>query len=264
MNFIKRILKYFYRKLIIFLSNFFYKKKIRTQCMGSNYGKWCFIENVNLENSTMLSCGVGEDISFDVEMIKKYNLKVIFIDPTPRAISHFQSIMDSFDQLKYSKEYSKDGKQNASSYDLSGLKKDNFFLIKKAIWSESKKILKFFYPLNKSNVSMSVSNFSNNYNQNSEHILVETISYDDVIKNFNIKFLPLIKLDIEGAEKYVLQKIIESQVQPKQILVEFDELHTYEIKQLIKYKMIHKKLTEAGYTSIVTNHFSNQLYVKNE
>jgi hypothetical protein len=74
----------------------------------------------------------------------------------------------------------------------------------------------------------------------------------------------MIKLDIEGAEKNVLEKIIESQVQPKQILVEFDELYTYKIKQLIKYKMIHKKLTEAGYTSIVTNHFSNQLYVKNE
>jgi len=201
-------------------------------------------------------------------MIKKYNLKVIFIDPTPRAISHFESIMSSFDKLKnskeYSKEYSKDGRQCASSYDLTGLNKDNFFLIKKAIWSESKKNLKFFYPINRSNVSMSVSNFSNNYNQNSEHILVETISYDDVIKNFNIKFLPLIKLDIEGAEEYVLSKIIQSQVQPKQILVEFDELYTYEIKQLLKYRMIHKKLTKAGYTSIVTNHFSNQLYIKND
>ena len=70
MNLIQRIFNYFYRKIIIFLSNFFYKKKITTQCMGSNYGKWCFIENINLKNSTILSCGVGEDISFDIEMIK--------------------------------------------------------------------------------------------------------------------------------------------------------------------------------------------------
>ena len=76
--------------------------------------------------------------------------------------------------------------------------------------------------------------------------------------------MPLIKLNIEGSECNVLNNLLESPVLPKQILVEFDELYTYEINQIKKYNKLHKKLNDTGYKSIVTNSFSNQLYIKND
>ena len=49
-----------------------------------------------LKNGRAVSAGVGEDISFDVEMINAYNPKVILIDPTPRAIAHFRQVEEKF------------------------------------------------------------------------------------------------------------------------------------------------------------------------
>ena len=49
---------------------------------GSKYGGWHFYDDTSLKYSTIVSCGVGEDISFDIEMINYYKLKVILVDPT--------------------------------------------------------------------------------------------------------------------------------------------------------------------------------------
>ena len=45
----------------------------KTLYLGTEYGGWHLIHNENLNNSLMISAGVGEDISFDIEMINKYN-----------------------------------------------------------------------------------------------------------------------------------------------------------------------------------------------
>ena len=41
-------------------------------CMGSEYGKWCFVDHQDLYNSVVISGGVGEDISFDVDFASEY------------------------------------------------------------------------------------------------------------------------------------------------------------------------------------------------
>lgn len=263
-KFIKRLLRFIYRKIITkFFDIIFSRKKIATKFLGSNYGGWQFLDDKNLNNSVIISCGAGEDVSFDIEMITKYNCKVIFVDPNPRSIKHLDLILQKIGN-KRKIEYTKDGKQHIECYDLSKVSIDKIEFVKKAIWTESNKNIKFFYPNNRSHVSLSITNFSNNYDQNSDHIYVETISYSDIIKKFNILELPLIKLDIEGSECNVLNNLLESPVLPKQILVEFDELYTYEINQIKKYNKLHKKLNDTGYKSIVTNSFSNQLYIKND
>ena len=73
----------------------------------------------------------------------------------------------------------------------------------------------------------------------------------------------MLKLDIEGAECDVILNLIENNLLPDQILVEFDELYTYDLKQLRKYLRLHNKLTK-NCLSVKTQHFSNQLYIKRE
>jgi hypothetical protein len=62
---------------------------------GSNYGGWSFLKNNNLKKKYIISAGLGEDASFDVELISKYKCKILVVDPTPNAIKHYNQIMDN-------------------------------------------------------------------------------------------------------------------------------------------------------------------------
>jgi hypothetical protein len=50
--------------------------------LGSAYGGWTFEPSSDLERATILSCGLGEDASFDVEFAAAFNARVIIVDPT--------------------------------------------------------------------------------------------------------------------------------------------------------------------------------------
>ena len=44
------------------------------------------------ENSIIYSGGVGEDMSFDLLLLSKYNCNIFLIDPTTKAIKHFDEV----------------------------------------------------------------------------------------------------------------------------------------------------------------------------
>ena len=49
-----------------------------------------------MRNSIIVSCGLGNDASFDIDYINKYNAKVIIADPTPAAKKHYENIVNNF------------------------------------------------------------------------------------------------------------------------------------------------------------------------
>ena len=54
-----------------------------------------YFSDKNLSNQiVIISAGVGEDISFDIEMLNNYQAKLYLVDPTPRAILYIQKIID--------------------------------------------------------------------------------------------------------------------------------------------------------------------------
>jgi hypothetical protein len=58
---------------------------------GSNYGGF-FVHPLGLnEESLVYSFGVGEDISFDKEIILRHRCCVFAFDPTPRCINWIKS-----------------------------------------------------------------------------------------------------------------------------------------------------------------------------
>jgi hypothetical protein len=75
-------------------------EKYSLERLGTEYGGWTFIDEKKLYDSTIISAGLGEDASFDVEFAQKYNSRVIIVDPTPRAIQHFEEIKRSLDRKK--------------------------------------------------------------------------------------------------------------------------------------------------------------------
>src|SRR3569832_187068 len=64
--------------------------------LGSCYGGWTFVEDPALCGSVMISCGLGEDASFDIEFAARFGAQVLLVDPTPRAIKHFEEISSKY------------------------------------------------------------------------------------------------------------------------------------------------------------------------
>lgn len=229
-------------------------KKFNIAHMGSNYGGWYFVDEKELYNSTIISAGLGEDASFDIEFSSKYNAKVVIIDPTPRAIKHFNEIKSSLGQ-KNTKKYSYTGNQSINSYDLEKINKNNLVLIEKALWIKCDKI-KFYAPQNTDFVSYSFYEKSDNY------FFVKTETLMNICKKFNINNsnFYLLKMDIEGAEISIIKYLIKNKIFPKQILVEFEGLNKNRSQEIRKIVAIDKLLKNSNYSLIKIKGYSNFLY----
>jgi FkbM family methyltransferase len=230
--------------------------------MGSNYGGWSFLDDKDLENKIIISAGLGEDASFDIELINKYNCKIIVVDPTPRAIDHYNEIIKSTGEPK-NDSYQEGGNQIISSYDLTNINNKNFILVKRGLHNLDNEELKFFAPPNKNHVSYSIIDWQNNYKKESDFIKIKTITVKSILKEFDIKNFEMIKLDIEGSEVEVLNQMIDDKIFPNQILVEFDELNKINKVSIERFFDIHQKLLSKEYKLIRTkSKFPDFLYIK--
>lgn len=229
--------------------------------LGTPYGGWEFIDK-NLYNSTIISAGIGEDISFDVEFINKYDAKVILIDPTPRSIEHINKVIENIGNKKTLEYDSTSGNQPIESYELSNVKKNNIIFVDRALFNEDNKLIKFYSPPNPEHVSHSVSDFQNKFRKNKNFIEVKTATVESLMKDHKLKEIDLIKLDIEGSENFVIPNLIKSKIFPNQILVEFDELEGNYIRSYIKAYSIFLQLFKNGYKLISTEKYPSFLFLK--
>lgn len=258
-NFFKKILP---SKKNLLIKKLDFKHLNNIIYIGSDYGGWSFQENKNLENKFIISAGLGEDASFDIELINKYNCKVIIVDPTPRAIDHYNQIIKNSGTPKKDS-YKEGGKQIISSYDLTNINNKNLILIKKGLYNSDNEELKFFAPPNKSHVSHSIIDWQNDYKKKTEFINIKTITVRSILKEFDIQSLEMLKLDIEGSEIEALDLMINEKILPNQILVEFDELNKINEIAIKRFSDIHQKLLMKEYELIKTNSkFPDFLYIK--
>ena len=230
--------------------------------LGTPYGGWYFSETNLPKKPTLLSAGVGEDVSFDIEILNNYSAKVYFVDPTPRSISHIDKIIDNLGKQKSVEFDIKSGNQPIEAYDLSSIQRGDFLLIKKALYNQADLKIKFFKPSNVEFVSHSISNYQNQFSKKTDYIEVTTITIENIINQYEIDHLDILKLDIEGAENQVIPNLLKKKIFPTQILVEFDELATNFISPYLKALTIFLKLKLHSYELVKTNQFPNYLFVK--
>lgn len=101
--------------------------KCNTEKHGNEYGGWTICPDGVTKNSIVYSFGIGEDISFDLSLIEKYDCQVYGFDPTPKSVSW-----------------------------ISNQKLPSNFRFYKVGLSDTDSLVKFYPPENENNVSYSV------------------------------------------------------------------------------------------------------------
>lgn len=178
--------------------------------LGQSGASWTVPETFLAKGAICYCGGVGEDISFDTELVRTYGCVVFAFDPTPKAIAHVAA--------------------NASNL-------PSFHFMPVGLWSEEA-TLKFYEPRNPEHVSHSVKNL-----QDTEAFFTADCKpVSAIMKSKGHKRIDLIKLDIEGAEYEVLAEMLASRVTPRVLCVEFDQ----PTSPLITLKMIGR-IRDEGY-----------------
>jgi hypothetical protein len=235
-----------------------YHEGITVQGLGSEYGRKFFSTNLR-DKPLLVSGGVGEDISFDVEFISQYGAKVYLFDPTPRAIQHIMEVNRRFGTTSECS-YSKTGKQPANSYDLRLVNPKNLMLKEFALL-ESAKTVKFYEPPVPDHVSYSVQNIQNHFHSKGSYIEVQALGPQEVVQLTGTNYIDVLKLDIEGSEYLYLSSSFEKGIFPKQVLIEIDELHFPSLQSRSIAKKIFRLFEQYDYILIYIDGY-NFTYVR--
>lgn len=211
------------------------------ESLGTNYGGWSIPKDANLNNNSIIySGGVGEDMSFDLKLEDKYKCKIFLIDPTQRAIKHYEEVKEFYN----TKINNFTGNIQADYlYNIIDLHPDfdNYTYINKGLYKEKSK-LKFYKQTNPNYVSQSLVNnmYGNDYDE------VEVDSIKNIMKTYNHSKIDLLKLDIEGSEIDVLNKMLDDEIYPKYLCIEFDLLLKKKDPNQLTQKLV-KRLQENNY-----------------
>lgn len=192
---------------------------------GTEYGGWNVPNGYLDENSICYCVGAGEDVSFDIELINNFNCNVITIDPTPRAIKHFNDIVNNTKHNIKTKILS--GDAQGKCYNTNENVDRKWTFLPYGLWIKDT-VQKFYVPQNNEHVSHSIVNLQ----QTNEFFKAKCKTLKTIMKELNHTNIDLLKMDIEGAEHQVIKKIFKDKIYPNILLIEFDQ--PCEVKKMNK------------------------------
>jgi FkbM family methyltransferase len=158
------------------------------------------------------SFGVGEEISFDRELIHRFGVTVHAFDPTPRSIQWVQT-------------------QTVP----------NHFVFHPYGVAAQDGLRQFIPPRNQQHVSHSVLKRDSPW----EAIEVPVQRLSTILRILDHTRIDVLKMDVEGAEYEVITDLLDSGIMVAQLLVEFH--HRWPEVGISKTKHAIRQLNDAGY-----------------
>ena len=188
--------------------------------LGTEYGSWVIPHSISLSSdSVVYSAGVGEDISFDLLLQSKHNCNIVLIDPTSRSKIHFDEVVKFYKTNDWN--FSGDTQTDYQSK-IKDIKPDldKFKFLDIGLW-KCKDVLKFYKHDNPQYVSQTL--IEDMFGENYDEINVNSVK-NIMVENGHNK-IDLLKIDVEGAEIEVINKMLDDEIYPKYICMELD-LHS--------------------------------------
>lgn len=216
--------------------------------LGTRYGGWWLdtaMTNEITPSDVVISCGAGEDLSFDLGLQERTGCTVVIVDPTPRAVAHYAQLKNAAARGETIAINNGPG-----TYDAAGVDFSKLILEPLAIWNREES-LTLWFPVNPSHVSLSVMKNKNGQ----ERITVPATTIAGLVKKYAISRLPLVKLDVENAEVTVVNDIIERGIRPRQLALEIDELNFPGAGTMARVRDLTARLADYGY---VARHFDGE------
>jgi len=226
------------------------RKNPKVERLGTNYGGWYVPAIMELDdNSIVYSAGVGEDISFDLLLHSKYNCNIYLIDPTFAAAKHYAEVMQYY---LNGKSFTGNIQQDYYSC-ISSLNPnfDKFEYIEVGLWDQ-KDELKFYKQTNEKYVSQSL--VENMFGQKYDTVQVDTIK--SMMDQHGHTHIDLLKLDIEGAEIKTVNQMLDDQIYPTYVLIEFDLFLKKKDLENNTQKLIDRMMQKEGYKMIKNDNFN--------
>ena len=221
---------------------------------GTAYGGFHYPRNLDLlnEESVIYCVGAGEDISHDIEVAFALNSSVYIFDPTPRAIEHVQYIKDILTGRQKPEHNPRFGGNDRKYLKLiieSKIDVDKIKFYDFGLYTEDC-IIKFYSPSNKEHVSHSVVKGM----KSDSYIEAEMKSLKTIMKELDHEKIDLLKIDIEGCECDVIEQMIDDNILPIYLSVDFDLGWTGErIRDRARCIRTINLLKKNGYKQLHTN-----------
>lgn len=224
--------------------------------LGSEYGGWRLVDTGLLSGTLLVSGGLGEDATFDLEFIKRFDAVAVAVDPTPKAILHYYQIARCFGRPKTTS-YSRSGKQPIEGYDLQQVDGRNFTLAPLALWTTSG-LMEFVPPDNPNYVSgrLAATYSERSTTRTKGSYMVPTTTVKDLLHAYNLGVPSILKLDIEGAGNAVLRHMCSDGLFPEQILVELEELNFRDSAYAHEAESLRAFLFDYGYELVSSEGFN--------
>ena len=158
---------------------------------GGRYSGYSVPTSTLSSSSICYSAGVGEDISFDMELIGATQCRVYAFDPTPRSIDFVRA---------------------------EAAEEPRFIFQPIGLWHREE-TLRFYAPQDPKHVSHSVYNLQ----QTAEYFEAPCKRLSAVMKELGHDRLDVLKLNIEGAQYAVIESVMEDKVPVDVLCVAIDQ-----------------------------------------
>jgi FkbM family methyltransferase len=183
--------------------------KCAKEKFGTNYGGYYICPKMITDESIVYSLGVGEDISFDLSLIKRFGVNVFAFDPTPKAIKWVKS-----QKLP-----------------------EKFHFFECGI-TDYEGTAEFYPPKNSGGVSYSILEKS----INNQHVIIAKVHRLNFFLNqLGHEKIDVLKMDVEGAEYGIIQDLLASNIRIQQLVLEFHHtlkhISIYETDKAVKLLM---------------------------
>ena len=187
--------------------------QVQRQCFGGEFGVYSICTAILSPVSVLYSFGVGKDISFEKELHQIVPLEIHLFDPTPASIlwAQAQYLPDQFHFHPY-------GISNQDGQ------------------------ISIYPPKNSNRTSHSI--IKHKWAADNS-ITVPAKSLTSIVNELNHQPIDVLKMDIEGAEYAVIDEMINHNIRPTQIIVEFH--HHYPEIGIPKTLKAIQQLHQLGY-----------------